>query len=96
MYKRQVDASTEKIGCFSIGIARTFPNMGIYLVKTKIMMFDFAMLPRSLKIRLLEFVGPEIMNLDFVGGSKSGVPDCERENFLGANVQDLGANILKV
>ena len=32
------------------------------------------------------------MNLDFVGGgSKSGVPDCERENFLGANVQDLGA-----
>ena len=25
------------------------------------------------------------------GGSKSGVPDCERENFLGANFQDLGA-----
>jgi len=32
------------------------------------------------------------MNLNFVGGvSKSGVPDCERENFLGSNFQDFGA-----
>ena len=41
---------------------------GKCLAQTKIMIFDFAMLPRSLRIRLLEFVGPEIMNLNLVGG----------------------------
>ena len=66
--KASLDASTEEIGRFSVGIVRTVPNVEIYLVKTEIMIFDFAMLPISLKIRLLEFVGPEIMNLNFVGG----------------------------
>ena len=47
---------------------RTVPNMGIYLVKTKVMIFDFAMLPRSLKMRLLQFASSEIMNLNVVGG----------------------------
>ena len=66
--KASSDASTEKIGRFSVGIVRTVPNVEIYLVKTKIMIFDFAMLPKSLKLRLLEFVSPEIMNLNLVGG----------------------------
>ena len=49
-------------------MARTIPKVEIYLVKTRIMIFDFAMLPKSLKLRLLEFVSSEIMNLNVVGG----------------------------
>jgi len=36
------------------------------------------------------------MNLNFVGVSKSGVPDFERENFLGSDFQDVGAKTFKV
>ena len=66
--KASLDASTETIGRFSVGIVRTVLTVEIYLVKTKIIIFDFVMLAISLEIRLLEFVGPESMNLDYVGG----------------------------
>ena len=66
--KASSDASTETIGRFSVGIVRTVLTVATFPAKTKIIVFDVAMLPRSLEIRLLEFVGPEIMNLNFVGG----------------------------
>ena len=66
--KASSDASTEKIGRFSVGIVRTVQTVATFSAKTKIIVFDFAMLPISLEIRLLEFVGPEIMNLNFVVG----------------------------
>ena len=62
-----LDAWTEIIGRILVDVARTVRTVEIYPAKTKIIIFDFAILPISLEIRLLEFVGPEIMNLDFVG-----------------------------
>ena len=66
--KASLDASTEKIGRILVSVARTVQTVTTFSAKTKIIVFDFAMLPISLEIRLLEFVGPEIMNLNFVGG----------------------------
>ena len=63
-----MDASTEKIGRILISVARTVQTVITFSGKTKIIVIDFAMFSKSLKIRLLEFVGPEIMNLNFVGG----------------------------
>ena len=40
---------------------------------------------------ILDFVRLEIMILDFVGGSKSGVPDGEQDKVFGAHFEDLGA-----
>ena len=62
-----LDAWTETIGRFLIGVARTVRTVETFLAITEIIIFGFAILPISLEIRLLEFVGPEIMNLDFVG-----------------------------
>ena len=62
-----LDARAEIIGRFLIGVARTVRTVETYSVETKIKIFDVATLLIDLEIRLLEFVGPEIMNLDFVG-----------------------------
>ena len=70
--------------------------MGIYLVKTKIIIFDFAMLPISLEIRLLEFVGPEIMNLDFVGVVNLECQIASGKISLAQISKILGLKLLKV
>ena len=62
-----MDASTEKIGRFTIRIVRTVQTVATFSANTKIKVFDFAMLVIDLEIILLEFVGPEITNLNFVG-----------------------------
>ena len=63
----RLDAWAEIIGRILVSVARTVRTVEIYSAKTKIVIFDFAILLIDLEIRLLEFVGPEIMNLDFVG-----------------------------
>ena len=65
--KVRVDAWTEIIGRILVSVARTVRTVEIYSAKTKIVIFDFAILLIDLEIRLLEFVGPEIVTLNFVG-----------------------------
>ena len=53
---------------FLIGVARTVQTVPVFSIDTKIIIFDFAMLPINPEIIVLEFVSPEIEILDFVGG----------------------------
>ena len=65
--KQRRYAWTEIIGRNSVSVARTVRTGVIFSAKTKIVVFDFAILVIDLEIILLEFVGPEILNLNFVG-----------------------------